>query len=292
MKYICFFSNGHNGDIVHSKTFIEDITNQLDIPCFHHHKKNPIITKDLSSTFTQIAPLDNHAKFIETEKIFFVNTWLFPYVIDHSFVEYAGINMETNYKIYSDICDVINQKFNKKIKLKSIEYYLPFINFNNVERGGIKNFITSNPNKKVLLCNGPCMTGQSCYNENLKDLIERLSQKYKNIIFIATEKFKTNFNNIFFTDDIIKINNCDLNEIGYLSTFCDLIIGKNSGPFCFSTNKDNYNDEKKVFFAFGHNESDCFYKNVSIKAKFIFHNSENKDMIDQSIEKTIQKYLL
>ena len=289
MKYICFFTNGHNGDIVHSKSFIEDITNQLDLPCFYHHKKNPIITQDLSSTYTQISPSDYYARFIDTEKIFFINTWLYPYSQDNFFV---GVNMDTNYKIYSIICDVINEKFNKNIKLKSIESYLPFINFDNVEKNNIENFVKSNSNKKVLLCNGPCMSGQSCYNDNLKELTEKLSQKYKQITFIATEKFQTNFDNIFFTDDIININKCDLNEIGYLSTFCDLIIGKNSGPFCFSTNKDNYNNEKMIFFAFGHNEGDCFHKNVQIKAKFIFNNSENKDIIDNSIEETIQKYLL
>ncbi len=289
MKYICFFTNGHNGDIVHSKSFIEDIASQLDIPCLYHHNNNPIISKDLSTTFTQVFPSDYYSRFIETEKIFFVNTWLYPYSQDDFFV---GVNMESNYKIYSYICSVINQKFNKNLKLKNIESYLPFINFNNVNRDNIEHFASLNQGKKVLFCNGPCMSGQSSYNENLKELIERLSQKYKNVTFVATEKFETDLDNILFTDDIININRCDLNEIGYLSTFCDLIIGKNSGPFCFSTNRDNYNDENKVFFAFGHSVSDCFHTGSSIKAKFIFNSSENKDIIDNAIDDTIQKHLL
>lgn len=289
MKYICFFTNGHNGDIVHSKGFIEYITKQLDIPCLYYHHNNYRISQDLSTIFTQISPPDYYSKFIETKEIFFINTWLWPYLLDNSFKD---VNIETNYYIYSGICDIINEKFNKNIKLKDIESYYPYIDFNKVEKKNIEKFVNTNLNKKILFCNGPCLSGQSAYNQDLSDLIKTLSQKYPNITFIATQKFQTNFNNIIFTDDIIQINGCDLNEIGYLSTFCDLIIGRNSGPFCFSTIKENYNDEKKIFFAFGHNKMDCFHGNVKIKAKFIFNNSENKELIDQSIEETIQNYLL
>jgi ADP-heptose:LPS heptosyltransferase len=289
MKYICFFTKGHNGDIVHSKAFIQDIATQLDIPCLYHHLNNPKISEDLSTTFTQISPPDYYSKFIETEKIFFINTWLWPYLLDNSFKD---VNIETNYHIYTGICNVLNERFNKNLKLKNIESYYPYIDFSKIEKRNIEKFVNSNSNKKVLFGNGPCLSGQSAYNQDLSDLVEILSQKYSDIIFIATKKFETESKNIVFTDDIIQINGCDLNEIGYLSTFCNLIIGRTSGPFCFSTIKENYNDENKIFYAFGHRIGDCFHGSIEIKAKYIFNDSENKEMIDASIDKTIQDYLV
>lgn len=289
MKSICFFTNGHNGDIVHSKSFIQEITTQLDIPCLYHHHNNFKISQDLLATTTQIAPNNYYDKFIETPNIFFVNTWLWPYLLDNSFKD---VNLETNYEIYKNICEVINAKFNTNIKLQNIESYFPFINFDLVQRKNIDDYVLNNRNKKVLLSNGPCLSGQTQYNEDMSSIIERLALQYQDITFIATQTFKTTSNNIHFTDDIIQIKGCDLNEIGYLSTFCNLIVGKNSGPFCFSTIKENYNDSTKIFYAFGHRKSDCFHGNVPINAKFFFDNASDENMLYNSINSIIEENLI
>lgn len=289
MKSICFFTNGHNGDIIHSKSFIQEITQQLDIPCLYHHKNNFKISQDLLTTTTQITPNNYYEKFIETKSIFFINTWLWPYLLDKSFED---VNLETNYEIYKNICKVINSIFNTNIELKEIENYFPFINFDLIQKENIENYSLHNKNKKVLLCNGPCLSGQSSYNEDMSSIIEKLSIEYKNIVFIATQKFNTNCDNIHFTDDIIQIRGCDLNEIGYLSTFCNLIIGKNSGPFCFSTIKDNYNDPNKIFYAFGQRKGDCFHGNVKINAKFFFDGASDETMLYNSINSIIEENLL
>jgi hypothetical protein len=76
--------------------------------------------------------------------------------------------------------------------------------------------------------------------------------------------------NVVFTNDIIKSNECDLNEISYLSTFCDIIVGRNSGPFCFASTKNNLKDPNKTFYAFGNKETDCFVYEVDVECKFIF----------------------
>jgi hypothetical protein len=47
--------------------------------------------------------------------------------------------------------------------------------------------------------------------------------------------------------DIIQQEGCDLNEISYLSTFCNMIIGRGSGPQTFSITKRNLNDPDKIF---------------------------------------------
>lgn len=274
MNSICFFSNGHNGDIVHSKAFVNDIANQINVKCLYHHKRNHKITKDLNAITTQIAPSNYYEKFIETNNILFINTWLYPYLFDDSFETY-GVNMKTNYKIYNFICDKINSVFDTNIKLKDIDQYHPFINFDIVERSNINEFVKSK-NKKILFSNGPCLSGQSPYNEDMSEIINNLAEKYPEITFIATHKFNTVLDNVKFTEEIIKINGSDLNEIGYLSTYCDLIIGRNSGPFCFCTIDVNLKNPDKIFYAFGHNQTDCFYQGSNINCKFIFNNADNQ----------------
>lgn len=289
MKFICFFNCGHSGDILFSIPFIKDICEQLNIPCFYHHRCHPKISQNLPTKLTQISPPNYDSKFIDTEKIFFVNTWLHPYSQDKNFV---GVNIESLYYLYNNICDTLNQKFNTNINLKSRESYFPSLDFDHLKRDNVDKFIKSDTNKKVLFCNGLCLSGQTCYNDDLSELIERLSKKYRDITFIATKKFDTKINNIVFTDDINQIVGCDLNEIGYLSTFCDLIIGRNSGPFAYSFLKENFNNQNKIIYGFGRDVTDCFNYDIKMKSKFIFDNSENKDIIDHSIEKTIEQYLL
>jgi hypothetical protein len=290
MNSICFFSNGHNGDIVHSKTFINDIANQLDIQCLYHHKKNIKITQDLKAITTQIAPSSYYEKFIETKNILFINTWLYPYLFDDSFDTY-GVNMKTNYKIYSFICEKINSVFGTDIKLKEIDQYHPFINFDLVEKNLIDDFV-KDKSKKILFSNGPCLSGQSPYNEDMSNIINKLAKKYSDIIFIATHKFDIDADNIKFTEDIIKVQGCDLNEIGYLSTFCDLIIGRNSGPFCFCTIDKNFNDPNKIFYAFGHNQTDCFYQGSNIDCNFIFNYADNEYEILNCVDSIIVDNLI
>jgi hypothetical protein len=290
MKIICFFNDGHNGDIVHSKKFVQDISNQLDFTCVYSHRKNIKLTRDLNIKTTQIFPSlkKEHyfEKFVLTENIFFISTWMYPYLMDINF-QVNGINIDINYKAYSYICQQINETLGTQIQLKEIDYYLPFIDFKFIQKENVDNFILNNNNKKVLLCNGPCLSGQTKYNEDMSDFICDMATKYPNIIFIATQKFDSDLDNIKFTSDIIQINDCDLNEIGYLSTFCDLIIGRNSGPFCFCTIDQNLLDSNKIFYAFGHNERDCFHYGANINAKFLFDKSENKESICESMDKII-----
>lgn len=280
MKYIVFFSNGHNGDIIHSKSFINDIQENIDISCLYHYKGSSTIIEDINVNYTQIKPSNYFETFINTKNILYVNTWLYPYIIQP---EYSGVTLKTNYKIFDLVYKKINEIFNTKLKLNSIDYYFPFIDFSRINCNSVNDFIKSCKDKKVLFCNGKILSGQSVYNDNLSELISNLSQKHSDITFICTEKFEHNNKNIVFTEDIIKIKGCDLNQIGYLSTFCDLIIGRNSGPFCFTTIKQNLNNPNKIFYAFGHNTTDCFLHGIDIKSKFIFQSSEVKEQINSDI---------
>jgi hypothetical protein len=145
------------------------------------------------------------------------------------------------------------------------EEYLPSIDFSKFDVSSIDEYIKNTPDfKKVLLCNGPPQSGQS-FADDMKQFLEPLAEEHTNIHFICTNKFETTIQNILFTDDIIidneeaetrapwenrQRNNCDLQEISYLSEKVDAIVGKNSGPFVFCETKNNYMNPEKKFLSF------------------------------------------
>jgi hypothetical protein len=86
----------------------------------------------------------------------------------------------------------------------------------------------------------------------MKEHIIPFAEMYPDTHFICTNKFANDgFDNIKFTDDIIgPVDGGDLQEISYLSRYCSVIIGKNSGPYVFCETYDNYMDEEISFVSF------------------------------------------
>ena len=70
------------------------------------------------------------------------------------------------------------------------------------------------------------MNSGQAINFDFSIIINTLANIFKEYNFICTtNNFIGQTDNIFFTDNIIKKNNDDLNEIAYLSKYCDVIIG-------------------------------------------------------------------
>jgi len=298
MKNICFFCSGHNGDIAHSKSFLRDIVDQLDVSYFFYHENNFKINKDLPliQKYPYSFPENiNHFydKFVETEETLYINIWLTPWRHDNP--DFFNINLNTFYGVFSLIYEKISLTFNTKLRLKSMEEYFPTIDFNFVEKTNIDSYVKNSKNKKILICNGPCLAEQASYNGDMSSIIKKLSLKFDKNDFISTQKFfidecDNQNRNLYFTEDITQVFECDLNEIGYLSTFCDVIVGRNSGPFCFSTIKENYNNQSKVFYAFGENEKlFCFNSGIEINAKFIYNDGSNEEVLYSTIENIINE---
>lgn len=291
MKSICFFNHFHNGDLFNSREFIKEIVESIDTKFYYGHYNSPFTLLDIDVESIDVPQIDNKCKFLDTDDIFYINTWVGSY-FDTDFFKSDMISdnfctFEFSYKMFSMIYSEINQRYSANLELTSMEDYFPSIDFSKFEIENIDEYVRSDVNKKVLFCNGPCMSGQCRYVGDLKPVIENLSIKYPNISFLATQKFDTNLENIKFTDDIIKLDRCDLNEIGYLSTFCDIIVGRNSGPQCFSANKKNINDPNKMFYAFGNDPRLCFYYEMDINCTFVFEVFRDLDTIQSSIEELI-----
>lgn len=322
MAKIVFFNHYHRGDLLTHKEFIRQLQEELpDVEFEYLHYNHPKLTRDLDiPKVGDPGHLDSKSPFYQDVNVLYVNTWIGCHW--DLFCEHGGINMNSLWHSWSRIVDTVNSFFSSSIKLKNIkEEYLPVVDFSRFDVKSIDEYLQHSKDKKrVLICNGAPKSGQS-FNSNMQEFLEPLSEKFSNIDFICTEKFKTDRKNIYFTDDIIldtdieekrapwedrELNNCDLQEISYLSEHCDLIVGKNSGPFVFCETMNNYMNPNKKFLSFnvswgiGKAPTETMSNGLELKAEYKIvpitgvggaaHTLSDQDVIDvtSALENTVR----
>ena len=292
MPKIVFFNHYHRGDLLTHKEFIRQIKKELpNFELEYLHFNHPKLTRDLDipkvGTPSNLNPKE---PFYREDDTLFVNTWIGCHW--DLFCQYGGINMDSLWNSWQIIFNVINEQFDLSLILKEEkEFYLPSIDYSRFGIANIDSYLDSSKDKKkIILCNGPTKSGQS-FNPNMKEQLEKVAPLYKDIHFICTDKFKTDVENILFTDDIIadtevsenpapwedrSINTCDMPEIGYLSTQCEGIVGKNSGPFIFCETKENYMNADKKFLSFNSSWGNAFHSNLPGTTESMSYNIDYK----------------
>ena len=290
-KPIIFFNHFHNGDLFNSKAFVSDIMEQMPLQFFYAHGKSEKILKDLDvqqlklEQIFPLAPNDHMYRMISADNALLVNTWIGSY-----FEPDGECTLQFSYNMYKKIYEALNTLYGTNLQLKhDMTEYFSSVDFSSFDLEKTNNFLSSvGPGKKILYSNGPALSGQCIYNGDMKEVIERIANEHSNICFIATHKFDTDRKNIHFTQDIIGSDDCDLNEISYISNHCELIVGRSSGPFSFSCTKYNMmNSVYKTFVCFGDKITDCFQYGVDTKAKFVFEKFSTLESLYDTIKKEI-----
>lgn len=276
-----FLNYHHNGDIHYSKEFMRDLYEIISPnKCYLHLKCNPNIVKDLKF-LTIDAPVEfyDHST-IQTNDVedVYITTWVGRFFRDVG--SQYGASLTSNYLGFKQIYEQLGIEQH----LKPIDYYLPSVDFNYVEKTNIDSFFSKINSKVVFISNGDVWSGQS-ENFEFNDIINCLPE---NVVYILSHDKGLRKPNVFYTSDIIKINGCDLLEISYLSTKCDVIVGRASGPVCFSHIKDNFNDKNKVLIAISNTEYEGNWHHlVQNGAKQIWTNNYTiqniVDLIKQNI---------
>lgn len=288
MTKVCFFNFYHNGDLFHSKPFVREVIKHLGKEkVMYAHIKDHTVIKDLDIPCVRLEGIDHKVKVFRPKDpdILFLNTWIGSY-----FDKYTGeCTLNFNMKMWADIYEEINTAFKKKMQLGPVENYLPYVDYSKYDLANVKAWLDAESRPKILFSNGPAMSGQCEYNGNMDEIIIPLAVKHPEISFITTRELEKTPPNVKYTGNIIHSDRCDLNEIAYLSKYCDLIVGRNSGPFCFASTGENLNDPAKTFYAFGHQESDCFTMGIPKKSNYIFEKYENPDQLYNSIKQLVDK---
>lgn len=295
IKKIVFFNHFHRGDLHTHKEFVRQIIEEVknvEYEYLHNNPEKLLIDLNIKTAGTPEFLDRKNALYKEVDTVY-INTWVGSQW--EVFCKHGGINMHTLYEQWGKIFNAINKLTGSNLKLRDEkESYLPKIDYSFFNLDNIDNYLKQADGKiKVLLCNNVPNSSQS-FQEPIDDLIIEFAEANPDIDIICTDEVDTELENIKYTDQIIGgSEGCDLQEISYLSRHCDVIIGKNSGPFVFCETYDNYMDESKHFYSFNAKHPDyddiketmsnglkikCSYKTNSI-SNILNLSNEDKEKI-------------
>ncbi len=276
---INFYNNFNNGDVHFSRTLISLIKdNYPDYEYNFLHKNKKGILKDLP----YINEIDLDEKCVQDESVTFydnsiyINTWYGQngfYFLRQG----GGCTLKTANAIVHNIFSILN----KTITFNEENLY-PTIYFKQILLPEIKDGFN------VLICNNNSLSGQA-NNINLDHMINVVSDLYPEITFYVTDKIGINKNNIIFTSDITNVSP-DLLEISYISTKCNIIVGRGSGPYSFSILLENIKDESKTFLALCNTYLEGIWDTKHLKCKYYHNPSDDINNIKNNLIDIIKTY--
>lgn len=320
MKNAILFNMFRNGDLFVVREFTRTLVNQLtEYTWYYAHGNHPNSLIDMpytyipmphfhevclsvgctqhetSSMLPKYKPLvaNEVIRYLSPDSPLYINTWagcfhgnVFPHM--------TYPNMHDLLQIWQNIAYMIYQKTKKLVHFDNeLTNYFPKINLDFYDKQiinyAIKKF--DNYSHKWLIANGNSLSGQSQLDSLvLNDAIQHIASSNSNVAFICTKKFSSNLDNIYFTEDLF-LKMFDLPEIGIFSSECDVIVGKNSGPFTYTHTYNNIMDNHKVFVSFSNLERDNLLYNINNKnCKFIYSNKIAYEDIIEIFSKILKEY--
>ena len=279
---VVLYNHFHYGDIFYARFLINLLKDKFNIN-FHHQLK-PNLLCDIENV-TEINNIPQefslHYTSLNTKLI---NTWIGSENNIYLNKVYDGCCLEN----YVNLCKKITDYYGINFDHNNYENLLPTVNFNLLQDVVIISNILDDFLKKykkiVLISNGNVKSGQSI-NFDFTDIINHIASSYKEILFLVTEQINTNHDNVISTSSITK-KQPDLLEISYISTKCDVIIGRASGPYTYSLVKENLLNPNKKFISFNHlYHEGKFYNNQ--KSTYIWSNDYSYENIINTIKSNI-----
>jgi len=284
-KTIVFYNELHNGDIHMSRPYVMDMMQILgDNDYYYYHKNNPKILSDIEN-LKSISDLDLIQSPIDVK----ISTWIGQFSWDDKgnfFSPFYGCNFPSYYEVMKKVYHGLGIAD----KIKPITHYIPTINYSKYSIENIEKYFSKNTQRHVLLCNNKVASSQAP-NDPMNSMIEQLACRFANITFIISNKNNLEEilkkDNIVYAQDIIRdaTIDFDMNEISYIGTQCDVIVGRSSGPYVFSITKNTAHS--KQFICFCNNVSDAWWFENSTN---ILHSNDHSHMMDIISNRLIELY--
>jgi len=304
MTDLVLYNHFHNGDLFASKGFVLELCRQLeffDVNIKYLHANHPKVLSDLP---VEYAPILSHPvmkladvhrmKIFMQDDVLYVNTWIGPYISAYTLdevtceVDAPGINYQSYQYIWKHIFSEINKLTPWSLQLNdNVWQHVPTIRQDRFPLAWMHAFLNRGAYKfRVLVSNGPVHSGQAYASHNMIHLLLPMIQHSTDVQWIFTANTGCVLPNVVYTGDIIPSNGaiCDLNEIGLLSEHCDIIIGRNSGPFLFTNTQRNLADQTKTFIALGKSDGESFPWNLTTPARFYWMSDHDDNKVQSFIE--------
>jgi hypothetical protein len=249
---VVFFNYFHNGDIHVSRNIIRMIMNKLPGYSFSYsHKNPPNILADISNlefSRTGIGMISEHTSLLRTPDTLYFNTWYAQQHFKH--MNALGLTFDALYAGFDENCRNAFGFSLGELSQNPHDFY-PTIDYSKFEIANAKEWLSRNPERKILVENGQSLSGQSD-NFNMTQAVANIAKNHMDKIFIFANQDGIPLpNNCIYAGSIIKKSQrSDLNEISYLSTHCDTIIGRASGVWTFALTQQNLFQRQPKFIGF------------------------------------------
>ena len=289
-----FYNNWHTGDVFHAKGYIQDLQRQHpDIAWIYAHVNNPKLMQDIAH-YEPVPDtcIDQERASVEQPDTLNINTWIGAYGWDVMPQGEDHANWPSLHRMFGMIYgELANIGVPLTFDYDHPEYYIPTTDFSKFEIAGGNAFLDQTQGRtRVLFCNGTVRSQQSQLTD-MRTTIETLAQEFPDHVFICTAEFPTTASNVYFTDDIYGLTN-DVNEIAYLSTHSNVIVGKNSGPYMYTHIVDNFWDPETTFLSLSHRPSDCYPYHMQwrdyLGCRYIHHSSDDETRITEILREVIK----
>jgi hypothetical protein len=260
VKSLTVYNHFGLGDTFESREFVLDWMHTLKLDTCEVETNFPAVFEDLPQIVTKpvAAHREKHQHLSKRAGHVVVNSWIGAlngetkpkgdFVINPG----VGCTVDNLHRMHALYMRWLGLKGMKK----PVVEYLSDIDYSKVRLGDVPEFVKNLSDRKlVLICNGP--TGsQHAENFSMTQMIELLPIDH-NILFIFTEREPCVHLNTFFTDDITQRppGGSDFNAISYLSTFCDVIVGRCSGAQMPCETRRNWMDPSKTLLSFTHHDN-------------------------------------
>jgi len=307
LKKVVFFNSMHNGDLHLSREFVKHLTRLIPAETYEYaHFNSPKTLKDLPDVnfvslyqLLQIIPVEiRHCQpmvhvpyiYVSETRTLYLNTWVGQRHFQYLKRGPEGTNevtLESNFKMYSDLLRLLEFP-----NLLSPDYrtYIPTIDYHAYEIGETDRYFSENSQNqklRVFIANADVRSRQ-IRNFDFSPIILELAGRFQNAQFFLTSKapfssMPSRPSNILFTEDIIRASGSDLNENSYLSRFCHIIVGRESGPFEYCKVKQNLDDPHKTFICFTKNRHGANWYTGSVHARRVWSQATEADDVTQII---------
>ena len=253
-KEIVFFNAFNNGDLHYSRQFVKHIMSSIGLNASYAHNKCEYLLADtgLKCKRIDLQPFREKSFVVAPDLgLLLMNTW----VAQEHQKWFEGCTLHANYRMFTETCSHLG------ISLLPESEYIPVIDYSFFE--GTKH-CSIETDKNIFVSNGPALSGQG-RNFDLDSVVEKLASRYPSCKFFVTAPFATGRTNILDANKVVPFveGRSNLNELSYLSTKCSVIVGRASGPFCFSHVRDNLLDPEKTFIVFSNDPKEGHWVTMS-----------------------------
>lgn len=305
MKTILFYNPANLGDIHISRELVKYIMRVAPAESFAYcHKNSPRILADIARLEHRPVGLafrdtNNHVRSfrVATSDTLCLNTW---YAVSPVWNAGRGMGCTLN-TLYELFCEHARRYFDHDITAP-VESFLPRIDFSKFAIDRASRFLdgaaaSGKFRKTVMFCNGKTMSEQTHMDDDdFVWLLARAAAANRDVLFLLTNvdphlSLLTS-PNVVYTRDVIGLpaEFCDLPENGYISTRCDVVIGRGSGAYSFAYLADNFLDEKKTMVCFTDDERTARWviPYDTIRARIEWSNNYRPDSMESIVAEALR----